>query len=125
MSDRELYGFAVGLIPRGKGRIWNYAMLDLGATLCSARQHNDSCPLMKLHGKVADFVYKKPQEKFAGSDRFYRGVLLKHLVRDRVRRAKTHDILDLPKDKALKVIQKLVEDKLISEDHGWLSISLA
>ena len=78
-SDKELYAFASNIIPKGKGRDWNYAMLDLGATLCTARNHSLECPLMKLHGKVGDFVYKKPQKKFAGSGRFYRGKILRLL----------------------------------------------
>lgn len=75
-SDRELYDFAVSIIPKGKGRAWNYAMLDLGATLCTARNHSSLCPLMSLHGEVGDFVYKAPQKKFAGSARSYRGKVL-------------------------------------------------
>lgn len=78
-SDKELFVFAQSLIPRGKGRMWNYAMLDLGATLCTARNHSDKCPLVKLHGEVPDFVYKKPQKKFKDSRRYYRGQILKHL----------------------------------------------
>ena len=82
-SDKELYAFASSVIPKRKGREWNYAMLDLGATLCTARNHSHhdlECPLQKLHGKVGDFIYKKPQKKFAGSDRFYRGKILKLLT---------------------------------------------
>ncbi len=79
-SDKELYIFAQTLIPKGKGRGWNYAMLDLGATLCTARSHSSECPLAKLHGKVGDFIYKKPQKKFKDSRRFYRGQILKLLT---------------------------------------------
>ncbi|OGZ05417.1 MAG: hypothetical protein A2942_03600 [Candidatus Lloydbacteria bacterium RIFCSPLOWO2_01_FULL_50_20] len=79
-NDDELYVFARSLIPLGKGRAWNYAMLDLGATLCTACNHKSDCPLIKLHGKVGDFQYKKPQKKFAGSQRFYRGKILRFLV---------------------------------------------
>lgn len=75
-NDKELYDFAVSIIPKGKGRVWNYAMLDLGATLCTARNHSPLCPLTQLHGEVEDFVYKKPQKKFAGSPRSYRGKVL-------------------------------------------------
>ncbi len=79
-TDKALYDFASALIPKRKGRAWNYAMLDLGATLCGARNHSALCPLTPLHGKVGDFVYKKPQKKFAGSDRFYRGRILARLT---------------------------------------------
>lgn len=79
--DRELYTFAKAMIPRGKGRAWNYALLDLAATLCAARNHSDACPLLSLHGPVEDFVYKKPQSTFKDSRRYYRGRIL-HTLRE-------------------------------------------
>ena len=80
VGDKELYVFAQSLIPKGKGRMWNYAMLDLGATLCTARNHSADCPLLKLHGAVDDFIYKKPQKKFKDSNRFYRGKIMRLLT---------------------------------------------
>jgi A/G-specific adenine glycosylase len=78
-SDKELFLFGQSLIPKGKGRMWNYAMLDLGATLCTARHHSDDCPMKELHGLVEDFQYKKPQKPFKHSRRFYRGQIMKLL----------------------------------------------
>lgn len=75
-SDKELYAFAKGLIPKGKGRQWNYALLDIGAMECLARGHKDTCPLQSLHGPVADFIYKKPQSRFKDSRRYYRGRII-------------------------------------------------
>lgn len=82
-SDRALYLFARTLIKEGKGREWNYAMLDVGATLCTARNHSDECPFTKLHGEVNDFVYKKPQTRFTNSRRFYRGKILQLLAKEK------------------------------------------
>lgn len=79
-SDAVLFDFAQQMIPEGRGRAWNYAMLDLGAMVCTARRHSDDCPMFDFHGDVGDFVYKKPQSKFKGSKRSYRGALLKKLV---------------------------------------------
>ncbi len=79
-TDDELYAFAESIIPPGKGRAWNHAMLDLGATLCSARGHSSDCPLMRLHGPVGDSTWKRPQKKFAGSNRYYRGKALRALA---------------------------------------------
>jgi len=78
-SDKELFLFGQSIIPKGKGRMWNYAMLDLGATMCTARHHSDECPMIKLHGLVEDFQYKKPQKPFRHSRRFYRGQIMKLL----------------------------------------------
>lgn len=83
-SDKELYAFAKALIPEGKGREWNYAMLDVGATCCTARNHSDECPFVQLHGAATDFIYKKPQTKFTDSRRFYRGKILSLLAREKI-----------------------------------------
>lgn len=78
-SDGDLYEFAKTIIPRGEGREWNYAMLDLGATVCTARNHSELCPLGSLHGRVGDFSWRIPQKKFSGSSRFYRGKIMRYL----------------------------------------------
>jgi A/G-specific adenine glycosylase len=114
-ADRELYTFTQTLIPKGKGRMWNYAMLDLGATLCTARNHSDLCPLMKLHGKVGDFAYKKPQRKFKDSRRYYRGQILKLLS---VQRSLHVDVLPellrkTPEEVA-EILNDLVKERLVS-----------
>ena len=80
-SDAVLLEFAISIIPSGRGRAWNYAMLDLGAMVCTARRHRDACPMFDFHGDVSDFVYKKPQTKFKGSKRSCRGALLRELVK--------------------------------------------
>jgi A/G-specific adenine glycosylase len=111
-GDRELYEFAASLIPKGKGRMWNYAMLDLGASYCSARNHSDECPLMSLHGPVTDFVYKKPQKKFKDSRRFYRGQIMKLLTKER-----TLPVVKLPKllGKTRKEISPILEG--LAKEH--------
>lgn len=79
-NDKVLYEFGNKLIPKGKGRDWNYAVMDVASRHCKARGHDDEhCPLQKLHGKVGDFIYKKPQSKFAGSPRYYRGQIMRYL----------------------------------------------
>ncbi len=80
-TDEIIYQFAKTLIPRGRGRDWNWAMMDVGAFVCKAKNHNDArCPFQKLHGVVEDFQYKKPQKKFAQSNRYYRGQIMKMLA---------------------------------------------
>ena len=118
-SDKELYAFASSVIPKGKGRAWNYAMLDLGATRCSARNHSPECPMNDLHGKVGDFVYKKPQKKFAGSERFYRGKLIKLLSSKRVLRISEikKELVDYPGD-ITNLLDTLIREGMISKDKA-------
>ena len=113
-TDKELYAFASSIIPKGKGREWNYAMLDLGASLCTARNHSDKCPLQKLHAKVGDFVYKKLQKKFAGSDRFYRGKLLKFLTQwGNASHAEIMKQLSEYKGNKTQIVERLLKEGMI------------
>ena len=121
--DKELYLFAKSLIPKGKGRAWNYAMLDLGATFCTARNHSEKCPLIKLHGEVSDFYNKKPQKKFAGSRRFYRGRILKFLTQHRVATLRQlKKTLDLPVPLIRALLLNLQSDRLVLLSRGRIML---
>ena len=112
-SDKVLYAFAKELIPKGKGREWNYAMLDLGATLCTARNHSDDCPLSTLHGNVSDFVYKKPQKKFEHSNRYYRGRILSVLTEHSATQKELCRLLSITEARLLPLVTKLIAEKLV------------
>jgi A/G-specific adenine glycosylase len=115
-TDSELFEFAQKMIPPGRGRAWNYAMLDIGATACTARRHAATCPLIDLHGEVDDFVYKKPQTKFKGSKRSYRGKLLKTLaVTARMSRVEAEALFDGTPHDGAAVIDELVREGLLRE----------
>lgn len=138
-ADQELYHFAKTLISNGKGRAWNYAMLDLGATLCTARNHFPKCPLAKLHGRVGDFretprfsrrlrgvisQNQKPQKKFVGSCRFYRGKILRLLVEHG-----TITISELGKQlgktsgEVLELVEVLTHERLVIFVRGKVALS--
>lgn len=118
-SDKELYNFACAIIPRGKGRVWNYALLDIGATLCTARGHHDDCPLVPLHGKVADVMKPRKAETFHGSARFWRGKIMRALIAhgDMSLAALAKEI-DLPKEEAAVHVDALSRDGLIHRLRG-------
>lgn len=118
-SDKELYIFAQGLIPKGKGRAWNYAMLDLGAILCTARNHSDECPLIKLHGAVGDFQYKKSQKKFAGSRRQVRGQILRSLTEHKgTTLTALAQELGKTKKEIIQIVSDLMRERLVSFARG-------
>lgn len=122
-ADKELYKFAQTLIPKGKGRMWNYAMLDVGATLCTARNHSSDCPFVKLHGKVCDFVHKKPQKKFTNSRRYFRGQILKHLSQqDSLRVATLPSLLGKTHEEILDILLDLKKEHLIVLHGGRIML---
>jgi A/G-specific adenine glycosylase len=122
-SDKELYAFAASLIPKGKGRMWNYAMLDLGASLCVARNHSDACPLLPLHGKVSDFVYKKPQKKFKDSRRYYRGQIIKFLTKEHsLAVSQLPRLLGKTANEISPILEGLHNEQLIVLSHSKISL---
>lgn len=117
-TDKELYLFGSNLIPKGKGRDWNYAVMDIASQYCKARGHDDEkCPLQELHGEVGDFIYKKPQSRFAGSPRYYRGQVIKYLLRSKdnksVRLETMINDLGFAKKDILTAVEKLKEENML------------
>lgn len=81
-SDRDLYQYAAALIPVGRGREWNYAMLDIGATSCTARDHAEKCPFQELHGRVLPLEARaKTPLRFEDSRRYLRGRIVAMVAR--------------------------------------------
>lgn len=123
-SDAVLFDFAQSMIPEGRGRAWNYAMLDLGALVCTARRHSDECPMFDFHGDVTDFVYKKAPSKFKGSKRSYRGALLKLLVqKGTCRRVDAEKLfVGTPYD-GKAVVNELIAEGIIKEAHKKITLA--
>lgn len=123
LSDKELYDFACAIIPKGKGRVWNYALLDIGATLCTARGHHDDCPLVPLHGIVRDVVKPKKAETFHGSARFWRGAIMRVLIaKGSVTLAALAKEIALSKEETEQHVDALLRDRLVHRTHGRISL---
>ncbi|GAC1313782.1 MAG: hypothetical protein NVSMB12_05920 [Acidimicrobiales bacterium] len=84
---KEAQAVADGLVPAGRSWEWNQAVLDLGATVCTARRPRcDRCPLATACawggvGPDPAAAGVGRQRAFAGSDRQGRGLLLDALRR--------------------------------------------
>ena len=91
-SNRETADAARRVLPEGKAWAWNQALMDLGATVCTARRPacllcplRDECraagafetePAAVAEGRAA---YRPKSERFEGSSRYYRGRVVAHL----------------------------------------------
>ena len=97
LATGEAQARADALVPPGRAWDWNQAMLDLGATVCTARRPAcDACPLgpqttsaealcawARCGGPdpaVGSAGTSRPQSRFDGSDRQGRGRLLARLA---------------------------------------------
>jgi A/G-specific adenine glycosylase len=77
------------LVPRGRGHDWNSALMDLGATICTARAPKcNVCPLRKFCAAAPIDAAalqrarpKRPAVRFAETTRFARGRIIDRLRR--------------------------------------------
>lgn len=101
---------------------WNHALMDLGASKCVARKPQcETCPLRTICASYpckGDDILKAKQKKFEGSDRMYRGRLLKALHKEVVlRRNEIRKEIDLSDDiRVQRIIDGLQKDGFIRVD---------
>lgn len=134
-SLARLHGRAItqaeadALVPDGQGWAWNQALLDLGATVCTARAPKcDACPLAstcawRATGGDDPFVVKR-QSKFEGSDRQGRGRLVDALRLGPVASADVPAACGWPDDpdRAHRIAASLVADGLAVATDGVLTL---
>jgi A/G-specific adenine glycosylase len=125
---------ADALVPAGTGRAHTEALLDLGATVCTARAPRcDVCPLdggcaWRADGTagpdpaVTTAGTSRPQARFEGSDRQGRGRLLAALRAGTVARDDLATAAGWPDDapRAVRVAEGLVADGLAAWRRGRL-----
>jgi len=105
----ELFTIAKKIVPKGKSSLWHNALMDYGATILTARKT-----------KIKPLT---TQSKFKGSDRYYRGQIIKLLTKK-----KSIKISDLKKgfdkdtDFLKKIISTLEKDGFIKKTKNSIKI---
>ena len=130
LAGRVLRDTADAAVPAGRGRDWSAAVMDLGATICTARNPRcGACPVAAAcawaEGAGEDPAARPPRapEPFVGSNRYHRGRLLDALrsapvAADGVAAAAA---LDSP-DRARELASGLVADGLAQWEAGHLRL---
>ncbi|MFN8522608.1 MAG: A/G-specific adenine glycosylase [Chloroflexota bacterium] len=139
-TPRAVDGAAQRLLPAGRAYEWNQAMMDLGATVCSARAPSCLvCPLMEVcetRGEGVSVEAKRAaesagsyvaEEPFRTSARFYRGRIVDALralaAGRRVRLAELAEVGDpslgeLSSDRLEELVAALAKDGLVVMDEA-------
>lgn len=132
LSRPAAQALADHLVPPGAPAAWSSALMDLGATVCTARRPRcDGCPLVDgcawrtgpatQDPAAATATRSRPQGAYAGSDRYHRGRLLAALGRDALAVRALPAAAELPDGPRVKaVVEGLVSDGLASWDDGRL-----
>jgi len=113
---------------------YNNALMDFGATVCKDKPLCERCPLQSncsayIAGVPEKYVKPKPQSKFAGSDRYYRSLVVKELRKSSNFSVSVSTISKLkPKEKSLEwfegILSTLERDGLIVRSEKKISLPL-
>ena len=145
-SPRELDERARALVPPGQGHDWSSAMMDLGATICTARAPkcllcplNDSCVAAPVDSVALDALRKQYAKKpspqnavpFERTTRFARGRIVDRLRAlppgQRISMLDLHrDLSPQLHDRTVEDVEKLVailqRDGLVDSDGKFISL---
>jgi A/G-specific adenine glycosylase len=134
LGKARVQALADSLVPSGRSWEWNQALMDLGATVCTARSPKcDECPIgvrcgWKTTGgpdpAPGSALTSKPQARFEGSDRQARGRLMKTLVSNGVRRDDAAAVMGLGDDsrRAESLVQALLNEGLVVQVNDHLTL---
>lgn len=133
LTAREAQASADALVPDDAVWIHNQGMMELGATICTARAPGcDDCPLRSAcswRGVGDDpapgsAATSRPQSRFAGSDRQLRGRLVDVLRRGPLA---VHEIAAAiscdDEARRARVVRGLVDDGLVEIDQGFAQLA--
>ena len=130
LTASQVQGSADALVPAGEGWAWNQALMELGATVCTARSWScDECPVRQSCAwkggadgapdpAIGSAGVSGGQSRFAGSDRQGRGRLVDALRSGSITHSALPMIMGWPhdRDRAERVAATLVRDELIVLD---------
>lgn len=129
LGPREVQEVADAAVPAGRAWAWNQALLDLGATVCRAREPAcRSCPVPegcrwrdRVPGPdpaIGSARVTGPQAPFVGSDRQGRGRLVAALRSGPVPQGDRAQVMGWPDDpiRAARVASGLVAEGLVVVD---------
>mgnify|MGYP000598402450 CR=1 FL=1 len=116
------------LIPSKNPHVWAAATMELGALICTATKPKcEICPLVnsclwRANGFPPSQTRKKKVQKWHGTDRQCRGVVIEHLRHNK--KANQSKLAKLWKDQSQleKCLQALVKDGLIAQTNKDFSL---
>ena len=133
LSRAALQRVADEVLPRGRSRAWSSALMDLGATICTARSGQcDECPIAEVCAwrrtggpdpAEVSVVRSRPQARFTDSDRFHRGRLVDAMRSAPVPLASVAEAAHLDRGERLdRIVGALLADGLAVEEAGVLRL---
>jgi A/G-specific adenine glycosylase len=113
-TPRALSERAAELLPRGRAAAWNQAMMELGATVCTARLPRcDACPVAagcaSAGAPAAPPPATAPRPRFQETDRYARGRIVAALLEGKA-------LPELAPERLERALAGLARDGLVVRD---------
>ena len=113
-TPRPLAERAAALLPAGRAPVWNQAMMELGATVCTARAARcDACPVAAWCASAGAPVEpprgSRPRPRFEETDRYARGRIVAALLEGAA-------LPPLAPERLERALEGLVRDGLVVRD---------
>jgi A/G-specific adenine glycosylase len=122
-KDEDAQALAQRTLPLGKAREWNNALMDFGSAVCTKAPKCGACPLRRncVAYTNKDFAIAVPkQSTFKGSNRFYRGAILRALAQGaKTRKQLSSSGTDENIDAALS---QLLKEKLVTKKNAQFTL---
>lgn len=134
--EKELLELADAVVPKGKGDVWNQAMMDFGALVCTAKNPKcEECPLQTMckwcqlqtqssnlktqNHSVKVKTRKLRRIKFKETDRYFRGRIVDVVRQQSVSKNQLRTLMGRKyglsdRDRFDKLVGSLVSDGLIA-----------
>jgi A/G-specific adenine glycosylase len=138
LSPKEAQQIADAAVPVGAGWAFNQALMDLGAMVCRPQPACESCPLEpECAWAIAGHPLpdpaersasvSRPQSAFAGSDRQFRGRILRAVHAAPLELSEVTALCGLGEDpdRAARIFSSLLEDGLVSLEGSVLSLAVS
>jgi A/G-specific adenine glycosylase len=123
-SEREAVALDTALVPRRDAARWHHALMDVGATVCTARSPRcDACPVFAIclaKGRDAAPARRR-QAAFATSDRRIRGAIMK-ILRVEGSLPKTTLRRRIRDPRSARLLDALALDGLVEIENGVVSL---
>lgn len=133
-TRKEVDALSLKLITEsGRPHAWHCALMDLGSAICTARNPKcNHCPLYehcKTRGVRIEEIRTKPkQTKFLGSNRWWRGQILKTLLTGPVKEQHLlHRIKEQPsteeQDTYAAALQGMIKEGIVTKEKEFLRLA--
>jgi len=134
VSAKKVAKIANDILPIGKSSTWHGALMDFGSAVCTSRRPKcETCPLKNICRAYPAILNQQPTKKktsirFEHTDRYWRGVIMRQLLKGSPQAAKKvfsalRKLGDVDNKRVVRLLTALTAEGLVAQHGHQFSIS--